>query len=216
MDRFCLGYISSGSFPWFVEVCGARSCTQDGRSAWSRERHLWNWGQRKELTECSLPCLREKASSGRRGAAGLVWFFGLRRLGWKARGEKCNLHKGYGGIMPCYCLWQRCDLVLLQIRDNGAWGWVGAGGGGWGWGLDISVSCCERGSGSQGTVQFPLLWGCNMLILHESQYEFRWKLSMQSLSALWNRENGNLECWAATGLRDVLVKLHLAMGKTCL
>lgn len=49
--------------------------------------------------------------------------------------------------MPCYCLWQRCDLVLLQIREMMVpeAGWRV---------LDVSVGCCERGSGSQGTMQF--------------------------------------------------------------
>lgn len=32
---------------------------------------------------------------------------------------------------------------------------AGSGRGGGGLGLDVLVGCCERGSGSQGTVQFP-------------------------------------------------------------
>lgn len=96
-------------------------------------RDTFGTGDKKELTECSLPCLREKVSSGRRCCrAGLILWSGEVRLEGKRR--KCNFHKGYGGIMPCYCLWQRCDLVLLQIRDDGAWGWVRAGGRGFGFG----------------------------------------------------------------------------------
>ena len=72
----------------------------------------------------------------------LVWEVGL-----EGKRRKCNFQKGYGGIMPRYCLWHRCDVVLLQIWDMMVpeAGWRV---------LDVSVGCCERGSGSQGTVQF--------------------------------------------------------------
>lgn len=44
-----------------------------------------------------------------------------------------------------------CFKYGTMVPEAGSGAGVGVGG----WGLDVSVSCCEQGSGSQGTVQFP-------------------------------------------------------------
>lgn len=117
--------------------------------------------------------------------------------------------------MPCYCPGRDVTWFCFKCRTMVPEAGSGRGWGGGGWGLDVSVSCCERGSQEARAL-------CSSSTLRMEYVNFAWisiwvwKLSIQSLSALWNRENGNLECWAATGLRDMLVKLHLAMGKTCL
>lgn len=109
-------------------------------------RDSFGTGNKRELTECSLPSLRENVSFGRRCCrAGLIPWSG--QVGLEGKRRKCNFQKDYGGIMHYYCLWQRCDLVLLQIRDAVVpeAGWRV---------LDVSAGCCLRGSGRQGSAQF--------------------------------------------------------------
>ena len=90
-------------------------------------RDSFGTGNKKELTECSLPCLREKVSSGRRCCrAGLILWSG--RLGWKARGGNAISRKATEG--SCLVTVYGRDVTWFCFK-YGTWWCLRLGGGFW-------------------------------------------------------------------------------------
>lgn len=110
-------------FPWFVEVCGARSCTQDGWSAWSRERQLWNWVQKG--ADCMLTTmLKREGQFWQEMLQG--WSDSLVWGGWAGRQEEKmkfpeRLHRDHALLLSMAEMW--LGSASNTGRD-GAWGWV--------------------------------------------------------------------------------------------
>ena len=136
-------------------------------------RDSFETGNKRELTECSLASLREMSVLAG-DAAGLVWFLRPGRLGWKARGGNAISRKAMEG--SCIVTAYGRDVTWFCFK-YGMWWCLRLGGRFW---TFQRAAVCGDLEGRT-LHSSPLLWGCNTSILHESQDEFRWKLSVLSL-----------------------------------